>query len=132
CIAPLSPLVVVSGGNRQRVAEIGVPQQPSVDQTHGFSSTMRYRLSPALELRSITAWRGVTTAQWDNSGGAHRTIFAPNANFSRYSLSNLRQNQFRHEFQAVGSFDHFDYTLGLYYFITHARQPASAPSSTSR
>jgi iron complex outermembrane receptor protein len=129
CIAPLSPLVVVSGRNRQRVAEIGVPQQPSVDRTHGFASTIRYHVSPALELRAITAWRGVTTAQWDNSGGPHRTIFAPNANFSRYSLSNLRQNQFSQELQAVGSFDHFDYTLGLYYFNEHARELAATPSS---
>ncbi|MBV8972582.1 MAG: TonB-dependent receptor, partial [Sphingomonadaceae bacterium] len=129
CIAPLSPLVVVTGDHRQSVAEIGVPQQPSVDQTHGFSSTIRYHLSPALELRSITAWRGVTTAQWDNSGGAHRTIFAPNANFSRYSLSNLRQNQFSQEFQAVGSIGHIDYTFGLYYFLEHARELAATPSS---
>jgi len=129
CIAPLSPLVIVTGDHRQRVAEIGVPQQPSVDKTHGFASTMRYHVSPALELRSITAWRGVTTAQWDNSGGAHRTIFAPNANFSRYSLSNLRQNQFSQELQAVGSFDHFDYTFGLYYFNEHARELAATPST---
>lgn len=129
CIAPLSPLVVVSGDNRQSAAEIGVPQQPSVDRTHGLASTIRYHISPALELRAITAWRGVSTAQWDNSGGAHRTIFAPNALFSRYSLSNLRQNQFSQEFQAVGSVGHIDYTFGLYYFMEHARELAATPSS---
>ena len=36
-------------------------------------ASIKYNASPALELRSITAWRGVTTHQWDNSGGAHRT-----------------------------------------------------------
>ena len=129
CIAPLSPLVVVSGDNRQRVSEIGVPQQPSVDRTHGLSNIIRYHISPALELRSLTAWRGVTTEQWDNSGGAHRTIFAPNALFSRYSLSNLRQNQFSQEFQAVGSLGDIDYTFGLYYFNEHVRELASTPAT---
>ena len=129
CIAPLSPLVIVSGRNRQSAAEIGVPQQPSVDKTHGFGSTIRYQIAPELELRSITAWRGVTTEQWDNSGGAHRTIFAPNANFSRYSLSNLRQTQFSQELQAVGTLSNFDYTLGLYYFNEHATELAATPAS---
>ena len=93
CIRPLSPIVVVSGRNRQGVAEIGVPQQPSVDRTHGLSGTIKYKALDNLELRSITAWRGVSTNQWDNSGGAHRTTFAPNTPFSRYSLSELFQNQ---------------------------------------
>lgn len=129
CIAPLSPLVVVSGDHRQEVAEIGVPQQPSVDNTHGETAILRYHVSPALELRSITAWRGVTAAQWDNSGGAHRTIFAPNGKFSRYSLSNLRQSQFSQEFQAVGSIAHLDYAFGAYYFNEHAREIAATPST---
>ena len=129
CIAPLSPLVVVSGDHRQSDAEIGVPQQPSVDNTHGYTGILRYHVSPALELRSITAWRGVTTAQWDNSGGAHRTIFAPNAKFSRYSLSDLAQNQFSQEFQAVGSIEHLDYVVGAYYFNEHASEEAATPSS---
>ena len=122
CIAPLSPIVVVSGDNRQGVAEIGVPQQPSVDRTHGFSGTIKYKVTPDLELRSITAWRGVATNQWDNSGGAHRTTFAPNTPFSRYSLSELFQHQFSQEFQAVGSFANVDYVVGAYYFNEHARR----------
>ncbi len=130
CIAPLSPLVIVSGDRRQRVAEIGVPQQPSVDRTHGFSGTAKYKILPNLELRSITAWRGVETHQWDNSGGAHRTIFAPNANFSRYSLSELFQHQFSQEFQIVGNFaNQLDYVLGAYYFNEHVEEAAATPSS---
>ena len=129
CIAPLSPLVVVTGDKRQNVAEIGVPQAPSTDVSHGFSSTLKYKVSPGLELRSITAWRGVTTEQWDNSGGAHRTIFAPNANFSRYSLSYLRQTQFSQELQAVGSFANVDYAVGLYYFTERATERAATPTT---
>ncbi|PLK24252.1 TonB-dependent receptor [Novosphingobium sp. TH158] len=130
CIAPLSPLVVVTGENtRQTAAEIGVPQQPSIDRTEGVTGTLKYTVAPGLELRSITAWRSVGTDQWDNSGGAHRTIFAPNANFSRYSLSNLRQDQFSQEFQAVGSMDQLEYAVGLYYFTEEVREFAATPST---
>ncbi|MEK9212705.1 TonB-dependent receptor [Sphingomonas sp. 2378] len=128
-IAPLSPLVVVSGDNRMKTADIGVPQQYSVDKTHGFSAKLNYDVAPGLELRSITAWRGVTTDQWDNSGGAHRTVFLPNGKFSRYSLSFMQQHQFSQEFQAVGSVPQFDYVAGLYYFTENAREEAATPST---
>jgi iron complex outermembrane receptor protein len=129
CIAPLSPLVQVHADDRQKVAEIGVPQQPSLDKTNGFTSTLSYEISDALALKSITAWRGVSTDQWDNSGGPHRTIYAPNANFSRYSLSMLQQHQFSQELQAVGSIPEFDYAVGLYYFNEHASEKAATPST---
>jgi iron complex outermembrane receptor protein len=129
CIAPLSPLVVVGGGDRMDTADIGVPQQPSVDETEGFSAILKYKVAHGLELRSITGWRKVDTHQWDNSGGAHRTIFAPNANFSRYSLSELFQHQFSQEFQAVGTLSQVDYVIGAYYFDEHARETAATPSS---
>ena len=130
CIAPLSPLVVVSGGTRQSTAEIGVPQQPSVDSSHGFTGAIKYKVTPHLELRSITAWRGVSTHQWDNSGGAHRTVFQPNSPFSRYSLSELFQHQFSQEFQAVGNVaSQLDYVVGAYYFNEHAEEAAATPST---
>jgi iron complex outermembrane receptor protein len=128
CIAPLSPLVQIHTG-RQTQAEIGVPQQPSLDQTEGVMASLAWRPSDSLELRSITAWRGVSTDQWDNSGGAHRTIFAPNANFSRYSLSGLRQHQFSQEVQAVGSFTQLDYAVGFYYFHENVAETAATPST---
>ena len=129
CIAPLAPAVVVSGGNRQDTAEIGVPQQPSVDRTQGFMGAIRYKVSPGLELRSITAYRKVNTEQWDNSGGAHRIPFSPNGLFSRYSLSDLDQHQFSQEFQAVGSLPSVDYVLGLYYFNEKATESAATPAT---
>lgn len=129
CIAPLSPLITPTGGNRQKSAIVGVPQQPSVDRTEGFSAHLNYTISPALELRSITAWRRVSTEQWDNSGGPARTIFAPNALFSRYSLSFLHQHQFSQEFQAVGSIPQLDYAAGLYYFSEYAQEQAATPAS---
>ena len=128
CIAPLPALVGVHP-ERQDVADVGVPQQYSVDETQGVSANLRYTFSPAVELRSITAWRRVSTDQYDNSGGPERVAFAPNGKFSRYSLSDLHQSQFSQEFQVVGSVPQLDYVAGLYYFQEQARETAATPNS---
>lgn len=129
CIAPLPPLVQVSS-DRMDNADIGVPQQPSVDKTFGHSLHLNWQASPNIELRSITAYREVEVEQWDNSGGAHRIpAFAPNANFSRYSLAGLWQHQFSQEFQAVGSIANLDYVAGLYYFDEKVSDDAATPST---
>ncbi|WP_408589089.1 TonB-dependent receptor [Novosphingobium sp.] len=129
-VLPKLPSIIDYGYGRATSADIGVPQQPSVDKTQGFTSTIKYKVSPALELRSITAWRTVSDEQWDNSGGAHRTpVFKANTAFSRYSLSNLDQRQFSQELQAVGSFDKIDYVAGLYYFSERANDAARTPNT---
>jgi iron complex outermembrane receptor protein len=128
CIAPLSPLVQVSGNNRMDVADMGVIQQLSTDVTHGFTGAIKYKLSPEIELRSITAWRGVDTHQWDGSAGAHRSAFVPNGAFGRYSLSELFQDQFSQEFQIVGTLPHLDFVVGAYYFNEHATERAATPN----
>ncbi|HEX8239611.1 MAG TPA: TonB-dependent receptor [Allosphingosinicella sp.] len=130
-IRPLPPLVEVEGEARMKVADIGVPQQPSVDKTRGAALMVRWNATPDLQLRSISAWREVEVEQWDNSGGAHRLpVFAPNGNFSRYSLAGLRQHQLSQEIQAVGSLgDGVEYVAGLYYFEEEASDDASTPST---
>ncbi len=136
-IRPVPSQVVVNGRSRMKVADIGVPQQPSIDKTHGFTSNIRWDVAPEVELRSITAWRGVNATQWDNSGGYHRVpVVAPNCtgsacNFSRYSLADLHQNQFSQEFQAVGTVGQFDYVAGLYYFNEHISDDAATPNSVA-
>jgi iron complex outermembrane receptor protein len=136
-VKPLLPGVVVNGRTRMEVADIGVPQQPSVDDTHGFTNMLRWKVSPEVELRSITAWRGVKATQWDNSGGAHRVpVVAPGCagsacNFSRYSLADLHQNQFSQELQAVGTISSVDYVAGLYYFNEHVGDDAATPNSSA-
>ena len=142
-VKPLLPGVVVNGDTRMGIADIGVPQQVSVDKTHGFTNTLKWHLGDEFELRSITAWRGVDATQWDNSGGAHRpplvnlglgtttsacTSAAPCA-FSRYSLADLRQRQFSQELQAVGTVGSIDYVAGLFYFNEHVSDDAATPSS---
>jgi len=129
CVRPLSPLYVVSGGRRQKASEIGTPQQPSVDRTSGFNGTIKYKVTPSLELRSITGWREVGTHQWD-ANAEHRTTFAPYGLFSRYSLDELYSHQFSQEFQAVGNVAHqLDYVFGLYYFWEKATELAATPST---
>jgi iron complex outermembrane receptor protein len=136
-IKPIMPGVVINGTSRMKTADIGVPQQPSIDKTHGFTNSFKWKVSPEIELRSITAWRGVTATQWDNSGGAHRVpVVAPGCtgsacNFSRYSLADLRQAQFSQEFQAVGSISSVDYVAGLYYFNEHVSDDAATPNSNA-
>jgi iron complex outermembrane recepter protein len=137
-VKPLLPGVVINGTSRMTVADIGVPQQPSVDKTHGFTNTLKWKIAPEIELRSITSWRGVDVQQWDNSGGAHRvplvgltaacTAAAP-CGFSRYSLADLRQRQFSQEFQAIGSIGPVDFVAGLFYFNEHVSDDAATPNS---
>ncbi|WP_242122545.1 TonB-dependent receptor [Sphingobium sp. Sx8-8] len=137
-VKPLLPGLVVNGDTRMGVADIGVPQQVSVDRTHGFTNTLKWHLGDEFELRSITAWRGVDATQWDNSGGAHRpplvnlttscTAASP-CPFSRYSLADLRQRQFSQELQAVGTIGSVDYVAGLFYFNEHVSDDAATPSS---
>ena len=137
-IKPPLPGVVINGSTLMRTADIGVPQQVSVDNTHGFTNTFKWKIAPEIEFRSITAWRGVDVQQFDNSGGAHRvpvvnltakcTAAAP-CGFSRYSIADLRQRQFSQEFQAVGSIGSVDYVAGLYYFTEHVSDDAATPNS---
>jgi iron complex outermembrane receptor protein len=130
-IRPLPPIVEVEGDERMKVADIGVPQQPSVDKTMGAALNLRWDVTPDFQLRSISAYREVEVEQWDNSGGAHRLpVFAPNGNFSRYSLAGLWQHQLSQEIQAVGSLgDSVEYVAGLYYFEEQASDDASTPST---
>jgi iron complex outermembrane receptor protein len=126
-INPLASYEVVHT-SRQSTSDVGTIQQPSVDRTGGVSLTMKYALMPHLELRSISAGRGVATNQWDNSGIESRNVFAANANFGRYSLSDLYQDQFSQEFQAVGDLGaSFTYVGGLYYFKEHVKESAATP-----
>jgi iron complex outermembrane recepter protein len=136
-IQPLPPGVVVNGQTLQRVAELGVPQQDTIDNTFGFTNIFKWKAADWIELRSITAWRGVEVEQNDNAGGFHRvpvinlTAACAGANcaFSRYSRADLFQRQFSQELQAVGTSGDFDYVAGLYYFNERVRDDAATPNT---
>lgn len=126
-INPLASLVKVYT-DRQTASDIGTVQQPSLDETGGLLGVLKYEVSPQLEIKSITAARGVGTNQWDNSGVESRNVFAPNGTFGRYSLSDLYQRQFSQEFQLVGDFgSEFKYLAGAYYFKEHVKESAATP-----
>ena len=137
-ISPLPPNVRVHA-DRQKVADVGVPQQNSIDKTFGHALRLNWKINPDLELRSITAYRGVEVEQYDNAGGPNRPpVFQPNApegnsarNFSRYSLSDLEQFQRSQEFHLVGSAmdSRLDYVVGAYYFFEKAWEEAATPST---
>jgi iron complex outermembrane receptor protein len=136
-IKPLPPGVVVNGQALMREADIGVPQAVTIDRTFGFTNLFKWKIAPEIELRSITAWRGVEVQQNDNSGGLHRvpvvnlTAACTGANcaFSRYSRADLFQRQFSQEFQAVGTIGSVDYVAGLYYFNERVRDDAATPNT---
>jgi iron complex outermembrane receptor protein len=137
-ISPLPPGVRMHNG-RQEVADIGAPQQPSVDEVFGHSLTLNYDINDNLTLRSISAYREVEVEQYDNAGGPNRPpVFQPNApegnsarNFSRYSLSDFAQLQRSQEFQLIGSAlgERLEYVIGAYYFNEKAWEEAATPSS---
>ncbi|MDB5421174.1 MAG: TonB-dependent receptor [Brevundimonas sp.] len=130
-IRGLSPLVRVEGSERMTQADIGVPQQWSVDDTRGADLHLSYRPNDNLEIRSITAYRDLDVEQYDNIAGAHRPpLGTPNGAFSRYSLAGFWQHQFSQELQAVGSIgDSIDYVGGLFYFKETVSDDASTPST---
>ena len=131
-IRDLAPIVVVEGEHRMTVADIGVPQQWSVDDTRGMDLHANLDVNDNLQLRSITAYRDLDVEQYDNIAGAHRPpVVGPNGNFSRYSLAGFWQHQFSQEFQAVGSFDRVDYVAGLYYFKETVSDDAATPSTNT-
>ena len=130
-IRALSPLVQVEGSKRMTQADIGVPQQWSVDDTRGVDLHLSYRPTDSLEIRSITAYRDLDVEQYDNIAGAHRPpVVGPNGKFSRYSLAGFWQHQFSQELQAVGSLgDSIDYVGGVFYFKETVSDDASTPST---
>jgi iron complex outermembrane receptor protein len=130
-IRDLAPIVQVNGDSIMSAADIGVPQQWSVDDTRGMDLHLSYRPNDSVEIRSITAYRDLDVEQYDNIAGAHRPpIVGPNANFSRYSLAGFWQHQFSQEFQALGSIgDNIDYVAGVFYFKETVSDDASTPST---
>jgi iron complex outermembrane recepter protein len=137
-IRALPPGVVINGDTLMRVADIGVPQKDTIDKTFGYTNIFKWKAADELELRSITAWRGVEVEQNDNAGGYHRvpvinltaacTAAAP-CPFSRYSRADLFQRQFSQELQAVGTIGPVDYVAGLFYFNERVSDDAATPNT---
>ncbi|MGK6322385.1 TonB-dependent receptor [Sphingomonas sp. DT-51] len=110
---------------RVRTASVGVPQQDSVGRTHGHRLTLDWHAVQGLELKAITALRGLTQSQYDN-GSANESLFKPNGAFARYSLADLRQHQLSQEVQLIGTHPRLDYLVGALYYREQAQDQAQA------
>lgn len=124
----LAPLVKVQP-DRADSGDIGVPQEDSVGRTQGWSLRLSWSPSDELEVRTISAYRRVKQSQYDNGIGAHAGIFVPNAQFARYSLASLRQDQVSHEIQALGSLGELTYVVGAYYYHEEGDDDAWTPNT---
>ena len=124
----LAPLVKVQP-DRADSADIGVPQEDSVGRTQGWSLRLSWSPSDELEVRTISAYRRVKQSQYDNGIGAHAGIFVPNAQFARYSLASLRQDQVSHEIQALGTLGELTYVVGAYYYHEEGDDDAWTPNT---
>jgi len=115
---------------RAAVANVGVPEQPSVGKVRGHQLTLEYRPATTLTLKSITAYRSLTQSQYDNGSAATTMSNASGvftgASFSRYSLAQFRQNQFSQELQAIGEIGRLKYVVGALYYRENVEDNAQA------
>ena len=128
-LTPLPDFIVVEGDDRMDAADIGVPQQASSNETSGHTLQLTWS-TDWFDIKSITGYRDLESEQWDNSGGAHRVPAPkPNQVFSRYSLSQMEQDQVSQEFQIIGDTSTMEYVAGAYYFRENAMEEAATPST---
>lgn len=122
---PLAPMFKADGG-RTRKARGGFVLDPSTGKTSGHTLNAEWKVSDALTVRSITAYRKLDQFQSDNSAGSF-LAFRPNGFEGRLSMANVKQDQFSQELQLIGSYDHLTYVLGAFYFEEDATDDAYAP-----
>ena len=123
----LPPLYTVQP-DRATVANVGVRLEESLGKTHGHTVHMNWKATDQIELRSISAYRKLSQTQFDN-GGINESRFTPNGQFGRYSLSDVKQDQFSQELQLLGHFPGIDFVSGLYYFHEKGEETARVPNT---
>ncbi len=112
--------------DRAKTADVGVPLQESIGETHGHALHLDWTVAEGIHIRSISSYRKLAQDQYDN-GGAHQGAFAPNARFARYSLADLHQEQYSQELQIVGSLPRVEFVAGAYYYHEKGDDWAWAP-----
>ncbi len=123
-LAPILPLQP----DRATTANVGVPLQPSIGNTSGHRLTLDWKLSPDTEFKSISSYRALSQSQYDN-GEENLSVYAPNGNFSRYSLAHTYQYQYSEELQVIGRAPQIDYVAGAFYYHEWVRDNAQTPNS---
>lgn len=122
------PPLYVEQPDRVKTASVGVRLQESLGKTHGHTVHLNWKATDQIELRSISAYRKLHQTQFDN-GGLNETRFAPNGQFGRYALSEVKQDQFSQELQLLGHFPRVDLVSGLYYFHEKGEEVARVPNT---
>jgi iron complex outermembrane receptor protein len=124
---PLAPLMQVQP-ERASSANIGVPLRWSVGDTYGHRLTLDWQALRDLEVKVIGSYRKLHQSQYDN-GEENLSVFAPNGNFSRYSLAHFYQHQYSAELQLIGKAPSLEYVAGAFYYNEFVRDNAQTPNS---
>ena len=128
------PLVISQGLKKQTYLQSNVDPQNMVDL--GTSIVMKYEVSKALTLKSITAYRQFSE---DERSGYYEgnlkgpVVFFPPPNYAPqietapvspfFSPSDMNwQHQYSEELQAIGRIHNVDYTAGFFYFNEHVEE----------
>lgn len=109
------PSFIKLGEGRVKTARIGVPVLRNPQRARGHSLIAEWDIADSLTIRSISAWRGLKSIQWDQDTGGV-TSWGPNRPFGRLSYARVDQNQFSQEIQLVGNAGDIKYVIGGYYF----------------
>lgn len=122
--APLTP----PQPDRVRTASIGVPLQESIGHTDGHLLNLDWNVTDRFEIKSISSYRELDQSQYDN-GAVALSVYAPNANFARYSLANFDQHQWSQELQLIGKLPNLDLVGGLFYYHESVNDNAWSPNT---
>lgn len=126
-LLPRAPLMKLQP-ERADAANVGVPLQESIGKTTGHMLLLDWHANEHLELKSISSYRRLSQSQFDN-GSQVLSVFAPNGNFSRYSLANFYQHQYSQELQLLGSFAEVTFVAGAFYYHEHVEDNAWTPNT---
>ena len=122
-----APLIKLQA-DRATSANVGAPLQPSVGTTHGHLLTLDWTLSPDLEIKSLSSYRTLKQSQLDN-GASNLSVYAPNGNFSRYSLAHFDQSQYSEELQLIGKVSQVSFVGGGFYYHEDVQDDAQTPNT---
>ena len=123
----LAPLLSLQP-TRTESAIVGVPMQTSLGQTRGHRLTLDWQAMPGLDIKSISSYRKLSQGQFDNAE-TFLSAYAPNGNFSRYSIARVHQSQYSEELHAVGAYDSFNFVVGGFYYHEKADDNAQTPNT---
>ncbi len=116
--------------SRASMANVGVPQQPSIGKTDGHRLTLNWKIADHLLLKSISSSRNLSQGQYDNGSASvtmiNQTGVFTGFNFARFSLAQTTQDQTSQELQLIGDTDTLKYMFGALYYRENAQDNAQA------